>query len=222
MGPSADHALLFEDGAELRIHVFSVIGQDISVGHLAEMWTSPRSSAEKPVDKGMRWVRACCREVGHRIQLQLFPRPNQNDLSCRGFARTGATTDFAWGMMPGMSSAAPPDPLNLDGRVFDMVSSTASQVDPDAPTRFTYHERDGLLWGEYAGDTVRTGRFVGSRRNHEIMLHFGHIVEATGDLVTGEAGSTIEVDPAGRIELVERFGDDGGETSICREIRSGS
>ena len=37
-------------------------------------------------------------------------------------------------------SAGTVDPFDLDGRVFDMVSSTASRVDPEAPTRFRYHE----------------------------------------------------------------------------------
>jgi hypothetical protein len=111
------------------------------------------------------------------------------------------------------------DALSLDGRVFDMVSSTASRVDPDSPTRFVYHEEHGLLWGEYAGDTVRVGRFVGSRLDRDVVIRFGHIVDATGDLVTGQASSTIEFGDSGAIELVERFGPGNAETSVCREVR---
>ena len=39
-----------------------------------------------------------------------------------------------------------------------MVSSTESEVDPSSPTIFDYHERDGMIWGEYEGDTVRIGQ----------------------------------------------------------------
>ncbi len=117
-------------------------------------------------------------------------------------------------------SAVASDALSLDDRVFDMVWSSASRVDPDAPTRFVYHERDGLLWGEYAGDTVRVGRFVGSRRGHDVLVRFGHVVDATGDLVVGEAKSRIRLHADGAIELVERFGLGDSETSVCREVQS--
>lgn len=55
-----------------------------------------------------------------------------------------------------------PSPINLDGQRFAMVSSTASIVDPQSPTTFTYHQDGLLVWGEYTGDTVTEGRFVGS------------------------------------------------------------
>ena len=37
------------------------------------------------------------------------------------------------------------DPFDLDGRVFDLVSSTVGRVDPEAPTRFRYHEAQGVI-----------------------------------------------------------------------------
>ena len=72
------------------------------------------------------------------------------------------------------------DPLDLDGRVFDMVSSTASRVDPDAPTRFRYSEADGVVWGEYTGDTVTDGRFVGTRAGDRLEVSFTHALVAGG------------------------------------------
>ena len=121
------------------------------------------------------------------------------------------------------TTSPPPDVLpSLDGRVFDMASSTASRVDPDAPTRFAYHEADGVVWGEYRGDTVREGRFVGVRRLGRIDVSFVHALVA-GSVVSGAATSRIEADPdrPGAVRLVEDFEVEGtGHRSVCVEVRS--
>lgn len=107
---------------------------------------------------------------------------------------------------------------SLDGRAFAMVSSTASTVDAAAPTVFRYHESDGLLWGDYQGDTVRVGHFVGSRDGERVHIRFGHVVGLTGQLVAGDAHSTLHVTGDGALELVETFGEAGEHTSVCREV----
>jgi hypothetical protein len=110
---------------------------------------------------------------------------------------------------------------SLDGRVFDMVSSTASRVDPDAPTRFDYHEAQGVVWGGYRGDTVLEGRFVAVRRGDEIDVSFVHALVA-GGVVSGSATSRIEADPGrpGTLLLVEDFAVDGVlHRSVCAEVR---
>ena len=115
-------------------------------------------------------------------------------------------------------------PPSLDGRVFDLVSSTASGVEPEAPTRFAYHEADGVVWGEYRGDTVREGRFVAVRRGDEIDVSFVHALLA-GDVVAGAATSRIEADPElpGLLRLVEDFEVDGvWHRSVCAEVAGGS
>jgi hypothetical protein len=110
---------------------------------------------------------------------------------------------------------------SLDGRVFDLVSSTASRVDPEAPTRFRYSEADGVVWGDYRGDTVREGRFVAVRRGDEIDVTFVHAL-VEGGVVTGSATSRIEEDPdrPGAVLLVEDF-EVGGvlHRSVCAEVR---
>jgi hypothetical protein len=110
---------------------------------------------------------------------------------------------------------------SLDGRVFDLVSSTASRVDPEAPTRFTYSEADGVVWGRYRGDTVREGRFVAVRRGDEIDVSFVHALVA-GGVASGSATSRIEEDPdrPGALLLVEDFEVDGVQhRSVCAEVR---
>lgn len=114
------------------------------------------------------------------------------------------------------------DRFDLDGRVFDMVSSTASRVDPDAPTRFRYSEADGVIWGEYTGDTVTLGRFIGTRVGERLTVSFVHALVAGGAPVAGEAVSRIEEGEAG-LRLVEDFEVDGApHVSICTEVRTAS
>ena len=109
-----------------------------------------------------------------------------------------------------------PSTVPLDGVRFRMESSTASAVDPAAPTRFVYHEADGVVWGEYAGDTVRTGRFVGRRAGDRIDIAFAHAPVTGGDVVTGESSSRIETDAAGAVRLIEDFAVEGvAHRSVC-------
>jgi hypothetical protein len=109
--------------------------------------------------------------------------------------------------------------IDLDRRVFDMVSSTASAVDASAPTRFVYHEKSGVLWGEYIGDTVSVGRFCGVRRDARIdvnFVHRGHDDNTT----TGAATSVISRDTDGTLLLTEEFRTPDGQlhVSVCREV----
>jgi hypothetical protein len=108
--------------------------------------------------------------------------------------------------------------LSLEGKVFDLVSSTASRVDPEAPTRFRYHEAAGVVWGDYLGDTVAEGRFVGTRNGAAITVSFVHALVGDGSLVSGSASSRIEATGSG-LRLVEEFEVDGAaQVSVCAEV----
>ncbi|WP_371785701.1 hypothetical protein [Streptosporangium subroseum] len=109
----------------------------------------------------------------------------------------------------------------LNDRRFVMVSSTASAVDPDGPTEFAYRESGGIIWGDYTGDTVVHGRFVGTRDSDRIELTYVHLTK-NGGRAGGQSSSRIETLPDGRLNLVEEFqfaGDDTAHVSVCTEIR---
>jgi hypothetical protein len=106
---------------------------------------------------------------------------------------------------------------SLNGRRFVMESSTNSPVDPDSPSTFHYFEEAGVIWGDYDGDTVTFGRFVGTRVGDRLSVSFAHVMATDGLVVTGTSGSTVEATTAG-IRLIENFriGDDD-HVSICVE-----
>lgn len=99
-----------------------------------------------------------------------------------------------------------------------MVSSTASDVDPHSPTEFLYHQQGKLVWGEYHGDTVTQGRFVGSFDGETLAISFAHELVATLEVATGSATSRVE-ERDGVTHLIETFFlDDVEHESICIEI----
>jgi len=106
---------------------------------------------------------------------------------------------------------------SLDGRTFKMISSTASVVDPESPSVFEYRERDGIVWGDYTGDTVTFGRFVGTREGDRLRISFVHRLVVDGTVVAGTGESDVRVRD-GRLALVEEFEIDGAaHESVCIE-----
>lgn len=107
---------------------------------------------------------------------------------------------------------------SLDGRTFQMVSSTTSAVNPQSPSVFRYFEQDGVIWGDYTGGTVSIGHFVGTRTGDSIGVSFVHVLAATGEVVTGSGESDIERGDAGRLRLVEHYEMHGAaQLSVCVE-----
>ena len=112
-----------------------------------------------------------------------------------------------------------PSTLFLDGLRFAMVSSTASAVDAASPTTFDYHQDGRLIWGEYTGDTVTEGRFVGEITGAEVRVSFAHALVGDGSVVRGDAVSRAEHADDGRIRLIEDFAVDGVDhVSVCLQV----
>ena len=108
---------------------------------------------------------------------------------------------------------------SLDGRHFVMESSTNSAVDPESPSSFDYFERDGVIWGDYTGDTVTFGRFVGTRVGNDLSVSFVHVMIDGHTVVSGTGGSVVESTDDG-VRLVERFRiGDVDHVSVCVEVR---
>ena len=100
-----------------------------------------------------------------------------------------------------------------------MVSSTTSAVDPESPSEFVYREKDGVIWGDYSGDTVTFGRMVGTRTADTIWVSFVHVLVADGSVVTGDGESELELTDDGRVRLIEHYEMYGlPQLSVCEEV----
>ena len=122
--------------------------------------------------------------------------------------------DDDWSLPPATSDA-----LQLDGTSFDLAVSSASAVDSGGPTRFDFSERNGVVWGIYRGDTVTTGHCVGVRTGQVLDEFFVHELVSTGETLSGNSSTRIDVRTDGRLELVEEFVLDGVPgRSVCVQV----
>ncbi|MBH0098968.1 hypothetical protein I6E68_07435 [Salinibacterium sp. NSLL150] len=119
---------------------------------------------------------------------------------------------------PVAAAAAQPVPESINDREFILTSSSGSAVSTTSPTRFRYHQDGQMVWGEYYGDTVALGRFVGRRDGDVVSIRFAHRLAASDDVVLGMASSTIRWNADGKLELFEEFEKNGeAQVSICVE-----
>ena len=108
--------------------------------------------------------------------------------------------------------------VSLDGTVFEMLHSSTSAVASD-PTRFSYFENEGVVWGDYVGDTVVEGRFAGVREGDTVRLSYNHR-SVSGALTHGNAVTIVSRAADGALRLTEFYGSAAGhETSVCVEVR---
>ncbi|WP_345062527.1 hypothetical protein [Leifsonia kafniensis] len=110
-------------------------------------------------------------------------------------------------------------PASIDGLEFVMISSTASAVDTEAPTRFRYQQDGQMIWGVYIGDTVSVGRFVGRRDGDTVTICFAHRPLDGSEIVLGTASSELQRAEDGTLRLFETFEKNGAtQTSVCIQV----
>ncbi len=90
--------------------------------------------------------------------------------------------------------------LDYEGRVFRPVGEPAAH----APTGHYHHEGD-LVWAEFGGGRLRTGRLVGSCAPDGTITAAYCQVDADGHVVAGEVVSRPTVLPDGRVTLAEHW-----------------
>lgn len=83
-----------------------------------------------------------------------------------------------------------------------------------------YHQDGDLVWAEFAGPAVRTGRLVGSLRPDGVLDAAYCLVATDGETVAGTCESTPELLADGRLRLTERWRrmDGTSGVSVIEEI----
>ncbi|MEU0166485.1 hypothetical protein [Streptomyces iakyrus] len=108
---------------------------------------------------------------------------------------------------------------SLDGLVLAPVADQApGQV--GARTRFTYHERQGEIWAEYAGGDVVRGRLVGTREGDRLDFRYVQLTR-DGTTSSGHCVSAVVELPDGRVRLEETWeweSRQGNGTSVVEQV----
>ncbi|CAL9291900.1 hypothetical protein [Streptomyces sp. SudanB91_2054] len=110
-------------------------------------------------------------------------------------------------------------PRSLDGLVLAPVADQApGQV--GTRTRFAYHERDGVVWAEYAGGDVVRGHLVGTRQGDRLDFRYVQL-KADGGTSSGHCAATVVELPDGRVRLEESWeweSQRGSGTSVVEQV----
>ncbi|MGW2487731.1 hypothetical protein ACWCV9_10965 [Streptomyces sp. NPDC001606] len=110
-------------------------------------------------------------------------------------------------------------PRSLDGLTLAPVADQAAgQV--GTRTRFSYHEKDGEIWAEYAGGDVVRGHLVGTREGDRLDFRYVQL-RTDGTTASGHCVSTVVELPDGRLRLEETWeweSAPGSGTSVVEEI----
>ncbi|MEU5039660.1 hypothetical protein [Streptomyces griseorubiginosus] len=108
---------------------------------------------------------------------------------------------------------------SLDNLVLAPVADQApGQV--GTGTRFTYHEKDGEIWAEYAGGDVVRGHLVGTRAGDRLDFRYVQL-KHDGTTSSGHCLSTVVDLPDGRVRLEETWqweSQSGSGTSIVEQV----
>ncbi len=94
--------------------------------------------------------------------------------------------------------------INYDNKTFASVQNSATG-EVGAATRFYYHQKDDLVWAEYAGGALRFGSLVAKVTDEDCLeMRYQHLNEQD-ELITGKCFSTPEILADGRIRLFEKW-----------------
>ncbi|WP_326723698.1 hypothetical protein OHT59_34175 [Streptomyces sp. NBC_00243] len=108
---------------------------------------------------------------------------------------------------------------SLDGLVLSPVADQApGQV--GTRTRFTYHERNGEIWADYAGGDVVRGHLLGTREGDRLDFRYVQL-KRDGSTSSGHCVSRVSELPDGRVRLEETWeweSQRGSGTSVVEEV----
>lgn len=109
-------------------------------------------------------------------------------------------------------------PLNYDGLTFRPVAHPAdagADPGPGVPTG-RYRQSGDLVWADFAGGHLRTGRLVGRRDAAGVIDAAYCQIGADGSVVAGQCRSMPTVLPDGRVRLTEHWRRIDGSTGVSQ------
>jgi hypothetical protein len=114
------------------------------------------------------------------------------------------------------SSATPSEAsclVDYGGRRFRPVGSEPGSAGVEAPVGH-YHQEGDLVWAEFSGAAVRSGKLVGTRGPDGIIDAAYCLVTTEGEAVAGACMSTPTLLADGKVRLTERWRRLDGSTGV--------
>ncbi|MDQ3750235.1 MAG: n-acetylglutamate synthase [Acidobacteriota bacterium] len=94
--------------------------------------------------------------------------------------------------------------INYDNKTFASVQNSETG-DVNTETVFHYHQKDNLVWAEYAGGEIVFGSLIAKVTDEDSLeMRYQHL-NAQGKLMTGKCFSIPEILADGRIRLYEKW-----------------
>ena len=111
--------------------------------------------------------------------------------------------------------------INYDNKTFAFVQNSETG-EVSSETTFHYHQKDDLVWADYAGGTIVFGNLIAKVAENDCLeMRYQHLNQK-GELMTGKCFSTPEILTDGRVRLHEKWqwtnGDYSEGTSIVEEV----
>ena len=111
--------------------------------------------------------------------------------------------------------------INYDNKTFASIQNSETG-EVGAETVFHYHQKNDLVWAEYAGGAIRFGHLIAKVADGDCLeMRYQHL-NAKGELMTGKCFSTPEILADGRIRLYEKWqwtsGDLSEGASVVEEV----
>jgi len=111
--------------------------------------------------------------------------------------------------------------INYDNRTFKSVSNSETG-EVSSETLFHYHQKESLVWAEYAGGEIVFGSLIAKvLADGSLDMRYQHL-NTKNELMTGRCVSKPEISESGKIRLFERWewtsGDFSRGESVIEEI----
>lgn len=91
--------------------------------------------------------------------------------------------------------------IDLDNKKFKPLSNTKNGEVSDA-TVFHYHQRDTMIWAEYAGGEILKGFLIGKISNRSLEFTYQHLNHAL-EIMTGRCHTRVEINSENKMLLHE-------------------
>jgi hypothetical protein len=107
--------------------------------------------------------------------------------------------------------------INYNNKKFASIENSETG-EVSGETIFHYHQKDDLVWAEYAGGEIIFGTLIAKVLENDCLeMRYQHL-NKSGDLMTGKCFSTLEILSDGRIRLYEKWQWTSGDLSKGESI----